>query len=196
MEEGGLMAKRSEFKRNPRDLYETTDLKAGRALADFLHPNEPFIEPCAGTGALVKNLQAAGFSCKGAYDIKPGDLGIGEVDARKFTRLHMNNANLIITNPPYTWTLCKQIIDRFMLIGVPAWLLLPLDWAVNERFAPVMHHVSEIVPIGRLKWITGSKHTAMDNSCWYFVQPHATPATIFHPRKKLKGTSNAQTTQN
>ena len=38
------------------------------------------------------------------------------------------------------------------------------DWSATRQAAPFMPHCSDIVTIGRVKWIEGSKHTGKDNT--------------------------------
>ena len=45
-----------------------------------------------------------------------------------------------------------------------------------------MPHCSDIVAIGRVKWIEGSKHTGKDNACWYMFDSRHTAGPVFHWR--------------
>ena len=54
------------------------------------------------------------------------------------------------------------LIAHFQNIA-PTWLLLDADWKQTRQAAPFLPHCSDIVAIGRVKWIEGSKHTGKDN---------------------------------
>jgi hypothetical protein len=43
-----------------------------------------------------------------------------------------------------------------------------------------MPHCSDIVPIGRVKWIEGSKHADKDNYAWYRFDTRHKSGPIFH----------------
>jgi hypothetical protein len=74
-----------------------------------------------------------------------------------------------------------RLIAHFQRIA-PAWLLLESDWASTRQAAPFMPCCSDIVTIGRVKWIEGSKHTGKENFAWFrFAAGHAS-GPIFHSR--------------
>ena len=79
---------------------------------------------------------------------------------------HYGAADAIITNPPYTREVMHRLIAHFQRIA-PTWLLLDFGWAATRQAAPFLPHCSDIVAIGRVKWIEGSKHTGKDNHAWY-----------------------------
>ena len=62
------MGKRSDFDRAPRDFYPTPR-EAVLPLLPHLGQRTLFSEPCAGDGALVDHLQAAGHLCIFESDI-------------------------------------------------------------------------------------------------------------------------------
>jgi len=65
----------------------------------------------------------------------------------------------IITNPPWSRDVMHRLIMHFQDIA-PTWLLLDADWKQNPPGGAVScPHCSDIVAIGRVKWIEGSKHT-------------------------------------
>ena len=59
-----------------------------------------------------------------------------------------------------------RLIAHFQRIA-PTWLLLELDWSATKQAAEYMRCCSDIVTIGRVKWIEGSKHTGKDNHAWF-----------------------------
>jgi hypothetical protein len=91
------MGKRSDFERHPRGLYPTPE-SAVQPLLPHLPPAVHFDEPCAGDGALVRHLEAAGHSLGTASDIEPMAHGILKYDARSIGQC---NGDLFITNPPW-----------------------------------------------------------------------------------------------
>jgi hypothetical protein len=91
------------------------------------------------------------------------------------------DADAIVTNPPYERKAMQALIWHFMRI-LPTWLLLYMDWASTEQAAPFMRSCSDIVPVGRLRWIEGTTMSSMENFAWYrFDAPHVA-GPIFHAR--------------
>jgi len=72
----------------------------------------------------------------------------------------------IITNPPWERALLHPMILRFQEIA-PTWLLFEADWAFTRQANAFMDHCSHIVAVGRLRWVPGTKHSAMDSCAWY-----------------------------
>jgi hypothetical protein len=151
------MGKRSDFKRRSLDLYPTP-LAAVRPLIPFLNGTRRFAEPCAGDGDLVRHLVSFGLICAYAGDVSTGRDALardsyGKIDA-------------IITNPPHTRDLMHQMIVHFRVIA-PTWLLIDLDWVANLQAVPYLPYCSDIVIIGRVKWIENSPFTGKENYGWY-----------------------------
>jgi hypothetical protein len=92
----------------------------------------------------------------------------------------------VVTNPPNTRELMHRLIEHFQRIA-PTWLLLDSDWASTRQAAPFLPHCSDIVAIGRVKWIEGSKHTGKDNYAWYRFHAGHTTSSIFHGRVVCEG---------
>jgi hypothetical protein len=132
-----------------------------------------FAEPCAGDGALVRHLEAFDLRCVYSGDIRTGQ------DALALD--HYGAADAIITNPPWSRDVLHGLITHFQNIA-PTWLLLDADWKETRQAAPFLPHCSDIVPIGRVKWIEGSKHTGKDNTCWYLFDSKHTAGPVFHGR--------------
>ena len=151
------MGKRSSFERIPRDFYPTPHA-AVPPLIPHLRGVRTFAEPCCGDGALVRHLESFGLRCVYAGDIATGQDALaldtyGEADA-------------IITNPPYTRELMHTLIAHFQRIP-PTWLLLDTDWASTKQAAPFMPSCSDIVSVGRLRWIEGTTMSGKQNFAWY-----------------------------
>lgn len=167
------MGKRSKFLRHARDHYDTP-YKAVLPLLPHLQDNTKFYEPCGGNGALIRHLEQFGHLCVGASDIEPQDNKIIKKSAFQLCENDLLDADVIITNPPWDRDILHPMMQQFILLNKPAWLLFDADWAYTKQSKDLLHHVSLIVVIGRVKWIEDSKYTGKDNSCWYLLQPSKT----------------------
>ena len=96
---------------------------------------------------------------------------------------HYGACDAIITNPPYTRDLMHRLIEHFQRIA-PTWLLLETDWVSTLQAVPYLPHCSDIVTIGRVKWIEGSKHTGKDNHAWFRFDARHKGATAIHRRNQ------------
>ena len=74
-----------------------------------------------------------------------------------------------------------RLIEHFQRIA-PTWLLLETDWASTQQAAPFMPYCSDIVTIGRVKWIEGSKYTGKDNHAWFRFDARHRGGPVFHGR--------------
>jgi hypothetical protein len=173
--EGPLMGKRSSFERRKADFYPTPRAAVVH-LIPYLRGIRSFAEPCAGDGDLVRHLESFGLRRVYAGDIRTGHDALtvdscGVVDA-------------IITNPPFSREsrpLMHRMILHFQRIA-PTWLLLPHDWSTNKGSAPYLRCCSDIVAIGRVKWIEGSKYTGKDNYGWFRFEARHANGPVFHGR--------------
>lgn len=168
------MGKRSSFPRKARDLYETP-IKAVAPLVPFLNGTKRFAEPCAGKGALVRHLEMFGLKC-----VYEGDMHTGK-NALARDRYARGEYN-IITNPPHTRSEMHKLIEHFQAIA-PTWLLIDLDWVANFQACPYLPKCSDIVIIGRVKWIEKSKFTGKENYAWYRFDSEHRGATKIHNRR-------------
>lgn len=177
------MGKRSDFKRKARDLYPTP-AAAVLPLIPYLRRDgvKTFAELCCGDGDLIAHLKSHGLRC-----VHRGDIVTGQ-DALKVKRYN-GDPDVGITNPPFKYAgdpknstrLLRDLIVHFLKLGKPFWLLLPHDWSVNKNTAPLLRHCTDIVAVGRVKWIPNSPFTGKDNSSWYrFDIRHSQRHTIFH----------------
>lgn len=135
-------------------------------LIRVLPPRSRFYEPCAGSGELVTILQDYGHHCVGMCDIEPDAPHIARLDAARLTQDDVEGADAIITNPPFRRDMLEPLMDRWLGLNKPLWLLLPIDMLCNAWWAPYAPHIAEIVPIGRIRWIPGSKNVSKDNFAW------------------------------
>jgi hypothetical protein len=170
------MGKRSDFTRRKADAYQTIDPKAVRILLPHLKQRRirTFAEPCIGQGHLAQQLVEAGLVCVLGSDIEGG------IDA--LTLPNFNKADAIITNPPWTRRLLHPLILHFQK-HAPTWLLFDADWAHNKRSYPYLLQCTDIVSVGRLRWIEGTTQTGKDNAAWYRFDTHHNGGPKFHGRK-------------
>lgn len=178
------MGKRSSFERVERDFYRTFDPRASKALEPFVKFGDMYVEPCAGDGALIKNLESIGLSCSYAFDKEPQADGIqkrdiladpGDID------MLTENVEWIITNPPWDRDLLHAMIPLFQSQR-PAWLLFDAGWMFTKQAKPFLGKCSKIVTIGRLKWIEGTTMSGKDDCCWYLFDKDHTGPTEFYGR--------------
>jgi hypothetical protein len=176
------VGKRSDFDRTPQDWY-ATPAKAVDPLLPHLSPGTRFIEPCAGDGALIRHLEAAGHVCVHASDIALRAPGIVQDDAAT-TVAHEGAA--WISNPPWRWDLLAPIIEN-LSAQLPTWLLLDADIIHNIRMAPLMERCQRIVSIGRVQWIADTKQAGKSNAIWALFHAVPGPCLFFErqPRAKL-----------
>lgn len=172
------MGKRSNFERIPRDFYPTP-LEAAIPLLDHLSPEALFAEPCAGDGALVDHLRAAGHVCVHASDIEPRRSDILEADALSGP---WSGFDLFITNPPWDRKILHPLIVH-LSDQAPTWLLFDADWMHTRQSTPFMDRLRKVVSVGRVKWIPDSKMTGKDNCCWYLFDRPSSEPTVFVGRK-------------
>ncbi len=161
------MAKRSNFKRREADAYLTWDPRAVRALLPHLSAATRFAEPCCGEGHLVAQLIEAGHVCTHMSDLSEG------VDA-----LTLGPLGLVITNPPWSRPILHALIDHWD----DSWLLFDADWAHTKQAVPYLDRCTDIVSVGRLRWIEGTKMDGKDSVCWYRFVREGGQTPRFHKR--------------
>lgn len=178
------MTKRADgkFPRRKRDTYDTPP-EALIPLLPFLRSYSAFAEPMCGEGAIIRVLEARGWSCTLASDIEPR----GPMTRWAFTADVLSLkpealqpvADVIVSNPP--WPAKHQRgeptvgIIRHLSNILPTWLLLSADFAHNGYAAPLLKFCPEIVSVGRVSWM-GNNQAGFDNAAWYlFDQARAGP---------------------
>lgn len=178
------MGKRSNFEKNPRDYYRTFDPKAGIALKPFVEEGLTYFEPFAGAGDLIKQLDFV--ECKWASDIEPqqneGEIYIREISAFHLPKTQISNYDLMITNPPWTKDVFHRSLEHFVPL-IDCWFLMSSNWKQNKGSAEYVNKwLTDIVPIGRMKWIEGSPHSSVDDCEWLKFSYWKNDAARFHPR--------------
>lgn len=175
------MGKRSDFSKVEKDYYPTTDPRAVEPLVPFIR-GKTYAEPCYGDGDLEDLLMDVAI-CKWRSDVRETVGSSKVLDAMSLTKGDLEGIDLIVTNPPFTKTVLMPMLAHFITLK-PTWLLLPADYAHNVYFGDAMRKCAKMVSVGRLKWIKDSKHTSVDNFCWYFWPQHSThQQTIFVGRQ-------------
>ena len=160
------MGKRSDYERMPADLYETPR-EAIVPLLPFLPRRFTYASPCVGPGKLVAGLSdlRPGAECVWQSDFRE-KRGRVKLDARQLQECHVRDADYIIENPPWSREWLHVMIARFALLR-PTWLLFDADWKHTAQASFFMPFCRDIVSVGRVKWMSGSKHTGKDNAAWY-----------------------------
>lgn len=158
------MAKRSNFERMPRDLYDTP-AEAVTALLPHLMPETRFIEPCAGNKALVSHLEARGHMCVEMGDIEPLSDDVRRYDAttKRWDRLREIVA---CTNPPWRRDILHPLIVN-LSDQMPTWLLFDASWLYTAQAKVYLPRLRRVVTVGRVKWIPDTTMTGKDDAAWY-----------------------------
>ena len=149
-----MMGKRSNFERREADFYPTPRA-AVVPLIPYLRGIRTFAEPCAGDGALVRHLESFGLRCVYAGDIRSGQDALERDD--------YGAADVIITNPPWSRDADAQA-DHAPPEHRADVAAAGRGLGTHEAGSAVPAPCSDIVAIGRVKWIEGSKHTGKDNA--------------------------------
>jgi hypothetical protein len=173
------MTKRcAKFKRSKGDYYVTPP-KAVDPLLPFLPPRCSFVEPCAGNGALVDALEAAGHKPLLLLDVepKPSAHEIQTRDAMSLTDADVETADYIITNPPWTRAILHPMIEHLSNLR-PTWLLFDADWMHTKQAQQSLRRCSMIVSVGRVSWM-GNGVSGLDNSAWYLFDRYNVAPTKF-----------------
>ena len=132
-----------------------------------------FAEPCCGNGALVHHLELHGLTLR---------------LCRRHLRLVRTPWRSSSTAMPETRSspthrtirpLMHALIEHFTR-SLPAWLLLEMDWASTQQAGPFMPSCTDIVSIGRLRWIEGTTMSGKQNFAWYRFDHRHLAGPIFH----------------
>lgn len=184
------MSKRSNFKKNPRDYYQTIDRRAGDALAPFIKDVKYFAEPFAGNGALVHQLQENHNKfCMWKSDIEPQpDISFGlqcyKIDYKEVDIYHLDLCDVLITNPPFTKELFHQAIESFTPM-IDCWWLMQADYIFNLGSTKILDtYVTDVVTIGRLKWFKDTTMSSTDNFVWIRTSMDKIEDIKFHNLRK------------
>jgi hypothetical protein len=177
------LGKRSNFERVDKDFYRTIDNRAGDILSPFLMPGTRYVEPCYGQGDLARQLSSHGHSWTWASDISTTDNDdIVWMDALELTGDMVVGSHAIITNPPWSRPILHKMIVHFSSLK-PTWLLFDADWAHTLQSREYMKDLcTDIVSVGRLKWIPDTNMSGKDNCACYRFDVNKEGHTRFHGR--------------
>lgn len=175
------MGKRSDFEHREHDSYPTPYVAMLPLLAHLANVYT-FAEPCCGAGFLIEHLERHRLRCVLRADIVQSSVETQLLrDARKLSAGDLSNKpDAFITNPPWTRAVLHEIIDNLKWLA-PTWLLLDSDWLFNKGSAEYLPDATDIVPIGRVKWMPDSEHSSMDNACWVRFVGGYDKLPRFHP---------------
>lgn len=195
-----MAGKRSNFPRNDRDWYGTP-IKAVYPVAPFLK-DKNYISPFAGDGRLIEHIRMLQptASCVAAFDMEPQ---VDEVIGVKISPVDFNStdvefwhnladadgADCFVDNPPWVNTkesgyLLNRIIETLSSVR-PTWLLMNGSYIFNKRSSRYMRMCTDVVPIGRVKWIEDSPHSGKEDCIWarFDNRKNETQLTYIHPRE-------------
>ena len=122
----------------------------------------PLPSRAAGDGDLVRHLELFGLRC-----VYAGDIGTGQdaLALDSITAAPTRSSRIRLLRDPRT---LMHTSDRALPAHrADAGCCWTTDWPSTQQAAPFLAHCSDIVAIGRVKWIEGSKHTGKDNYAWY-----------------------------
>lgn len=173
------MSKRDfgKFSRKERDFYPTPP-EAVTPLLPYLRRDgiRTFAEPCVGNGMLRDTLVASGLLCMAEDDIRD----VNRTDARTWGPEDFNGADCVITNPPWEHFIMAGIMVHLSTL-IPCWFLIYWDWLSNHRAAGIVGALmTDVVPIGRVKWVPNSVSVGFDNCCWVRLSIDKEPGTPVH----------------
>lgn len=166
--------------KRPRDLWPTIDRRAIAPLMQHLQPGVRYAEPMAGGGHLIILLNETSAQCVYAADLKPEAHGVVQADA--MTAPIPPEAEVVITNPPWTRDLLHSLIVP-LSDQRPTWLLFDADWQNTGQAARFAPRLRKIVHVGRLIWVHGTSNAGFTACCWYlFDKPKAgnVPQAFLH----------------
>jgi predicted RNA methylase len=179
----------------PRDYWPTVDSAAiSRNFVKWLAEQDvrTFVEPCAGNGSLVKMLENVGLECVGAFDMEPQDSSIYKKEVSELDSHNYTHADIVITNPPFSWTMLKPILEKLLESNLPVCLLLPASFMHNLRSAQFMKYCSHVFSIGRLFWVVDGGQPEMkgikgkEDFCWYVFDKRNKETTRFYDRRSVR----------
>jgi hypothetical protein len=81
----------------------------------------------------------------------------------------------------------RKLIEHFLRTAPMTWLLLPADWMHNRHAGPFLPSCTDVVSVGRVRWIEGTKMSSMENFAWYRFDVHHSAGPILHARDSAPG---------
>lgn len=124
-----------EGRRDPKDRYETPDDVVDALVAAFgleLSCADRTVDPCCGTGRVVRRLQSVGWRSEGTDIEEEGVDFLSPV--QRVYRAEQLGGSACVTNPPFSRA--SDFVERALrLFGGPVCMLLPADfmWSGGRR---------------------------------------------------------------
>ena len=162
------MGKRSNFERVERDYYRTWDKRAGNALRPFVYSSRSknVLEPFAGAGDLPENIGLSALHWT-LSDIEPQSGHVEKIDAFSLTKDDCQQFDMLVTNSPWRRDIFHRAVEHFTPMIDECWWLIDAPWLFTGQAAKILDkYVTDIVTIGRMKWIPDSKMQAKDDCIW------------------------------
>lgn len=125
-------AEGSPSRRDDKDRYETPHEVTTALLARFGHlfEAERAVDPCCGTGRILRSLRRCGFDAAGT-DLEEDGLDFLSTDYADHAHDECLTGADCVTNPPYR--LASQFVDRALeLFDGRVAMLLPADFLWSE----------------------------------------------------------------
>jgi len=147
------VGKRSSFVKADRDFYRTIDPNAIPYTFVDLIRGKSYADTCYGNGDLEDRLMDVA-TCKWRSDIRETVGSSLVVDALQVTKEDLEDVDCLIQNPPFTRKVLDPLLDHWLTLGKPVWLLLPADYMHNVSFGKYMRQCKEVISVGRLYFFT------------------------------------------
>lgn len=166
------MGKRSNFERVEKDYYRTFDPKAVAPLVKYLPEDVSFIEPFAGDGSLILNIQKhlPKSKCVWSSDVDPKAEWISPYD---YEDVPYDENSYVVSNPPWNRKILHEVIDFYHDLweerNVTTWLLWDANWLWTKQAKPFFNKIEYVIPIGRVKWIEDSNMSSKDDCAWFKI---------------------------
>lgn len=178
------MGKRSNFEKIDKGKYYTWDKRAGQALMPYMYDQYTYhncLEPCAGSGDLIE--QMPWLNWVRASDIEPTAEDIEQKDAFSYTQDDLFGIDYVVTNPDWDRKFLFPFIKHFAPM-IHCWLLIDAPWLFNKGSGELIdQYLTDVVPIGRLKWIRDTKMSSKDDCIWARFSYDKTQPARFYGRK-------------
>ena len=179
-------ADRGPLKDRGHDLYETP-VCAVRALVrtGCLNPYRVLYEPCAGRGAISRELKAGGWRVIAcdlmAYDDQDDDIQTGVDFFKSFQVMYLQ---AIVTNPPFRRV--DEFIRHGLRLGLPVIVLLRLMALEGAGRSDILQHLRHVyVGVERLpkfqrdNWKGNRLKTETAPFGWFVFEPRKRQGDIF-----------------
>jgi hypothetical protein len=179
-------ADRGPLKDRGFDLYETPPC-ATRALirTGMLDKYRVLLEPCAGRGAISRELKAGGWRVISrdlvAYDGADEDI---QPEDDFFSTWQVPHLQAIVTNPPFKRV--NEFIRHGLRLGLPVIVLLRLMYLEGARRSDLLQHLYHVyIGIERLpkfqreSWKGNRLKTETAPFAWFVFQPQRRTGDMF-----------------